>query len=52
MQDILGCVHKPIIGNLITESVDSLCRDSADTQDMLIQINFPKSPKQLTYKPL
>jgi len=37
----------------IIESVDSiLCRDSADTQYMLRQTNFSKSPKQLTYKPL
>ena len=36
----------------ITESVDSIYRDSADTQYMLIQTNFSKSPKQLTYKPL
>ena len=35
------------------ESVDSICRDSVDTQYyMLIQTNFSKSPKQLTYKPL
>ena len=31
----------------IIESVDSICRDSADTQYILIQTNFPKSPKQL-----
>jgi len=37
---------------VIIESVDSICRDNADTQDMLIQTNFSKSPKQLTYKPL
>jgi len=36
----------------IIESIDSICRDSADTQYMLIQTNFSKSPKQLTYKPL
>ena len=36
----------------IIESVDSICRDSADTQYMLIQTNFSKSQKQLTYKPL
>jgi len=36
--------------NSIIESVDSICRDSADTQYMLIQSNFSKSPKQLTYK--
>jgi len=36
----------------IMESVDSICRDSADTQYMLIQTNFSKSPKQLIYKPL
>ena len=48
------------IGNLvlkkhagfIIESVDSICRDSANTQYMLIQTNFSKSPKQLTYEPL
>jgi len=37
---------------ILIESVDSICRDSADTQYMLIQTNFSKSPKQLTYKPL
>jgi len=36
----------------IIESVDSICRDSADTQYMLIQTNFSKSPEQLTYTPL
>jgi len=36
----------------IIESVDSICRDSADTQYMVIQTNFSKSPKQLTYMPL
>ena len=38
----------------IIELVDSssICRDSADTQYMLIQTNVSKSPKQLTYKPL
>jgi len=36
----------------IIESVDSICRDSADTQYMLIQKKFSKSPKQLTYMPL
>ena len=42
-----------IVGDwLIIESVDSICRDSADTQYMLIQTKFSKSPKQLTYKPL
>ena len=30
----------------IVESVDSICRDSAGTQYMLIQTNFSKSPKQ------
>ena len=34
------------------ESVDCICRDSADTQYMLIQTNSSKSLKQLTYKPL
>ena len=32
----------------IIESVDSICRDSSDTQYMLIQTNVSKSPKQLT----
>ena len=36
----------------IIELVDPICRDSADTQYMLIQTNFSKSPEQLTYKPL
>ena len=36
----------------IIESVDSICKDSADTQYMLIQTNLSKSPKQQTYKPL
>jgi len=39
-------------GTDIIELVDSICRDSADTQYMLIQTNFSKSPKQLIYKPL
>ena len=33
----------------IIDSVDSICRDSADTQYMLTQTNFSKSPKQQTY---
>jgi len=41
-----------MLGTKIIESVDSICRDSADTQYlyryMLIQTNFSKSPKQLT----
>jgi len=42
-----------VIGEkLIIESVDSICRDSTDTQYMLIQTNLSKSPKQLSYKPL
>jgi len=44
--------YNPWWYSLIIESVDSLCRDSVDTQYMLIQTNFSKSPKQLTYKPL
>ena len=32
--------------------LESICRDSADTQYMLIQNKFLKSPKQLTYKSL
>jgi len=41
-----------IIESVVMESVDSICRDSADTQYMPIQTNFSKSPKHLTYKPL
>jgi len=41
-----------IIKTYIIESVDYICRDSADTQYILIQTNLSKSPKQLTYKPL
>ena len=51
----LASVDRIIIASFmfIIESVDSICRDSADTQYiMLIQKNFSKSPKQLTYKPL
>jgi len=36
-------------GNCIIELVDSICRDSADMQYMIIQTNFSKCPKQLTY---
>jgi len=40
-------------GVLISESVDSICRNSVDMQYiMLIQKKFSKSPKQLSYKPL
>ena len=35
------------VSDVIIESVDSICRHSADTQYMLIQTNFSKSPKQL-----
>jgi len=36
----------------ITESVDSICRDSADTQYMIIQKNISKTKKQINlYKP-
>ena len=39
--------------SIITESANSICRDSADTQYiMLIQTISSKFPKQLTYKPL
>ena len=51
----MGCSETPLghYALLVTiESVDSICRDSADTQYMLIQTNFSKSPNQLTYKPL
>ena len=34
------------------ESVDSICRDSADMQYNYANTNFSKSPKQLTHKPL
>ena len=36
----------------ITESVDSVCRDTMYTQYMLIQKNLSKSQKRYTYKPL
>ena len=36
----------------ITESVDSVCRDTTYTQYMLIQKNLSKSQKRYTYKPL
>ena len=35
----------------ITESVDSVCRDTTYTQYMLIQKNLSKSQKRYTYKP-
>ena len=38
--------------NIITESVDSVCRDTTYTQYMLIQKNLSKSQKRYTYKPL
>ena len=37
---------------IITESVDSVCRDTTYTQYMLIQKNLSKSQKRYTYKPL
>ena len=43
-------LHKVTIG--ITESVDSVCRDTTYTQYMLIQKNLSKSQKRYTYKPL
>jgi len=50
-EDILcNCNNKSSADEIIIESVDSICRDSADTQYMLIQTNLSKSPKQLTYK--
>ena len=36
----------------ITESVDSVCRDTTYTQYMPIQKNLAKSQKRYTYKPL
>ena len=36
----------------ITESVDSVCRDTTYTQYMPIQKNLSKSQKRYTYKPL
>ena len=36
----------------ITESVDSVCRDTTYTQYMLIQKNLSKSQKRYTYKAL
>jgi len=55
MAFLLQAAHKIAVScpmTFIIESVDSICRDSADTQYMLIQTNSLKSPKQLTYKPL
>ena len=46
------CIKWEGAQNIIIESVDSICRDSADTQYRLIQTNFSKSPKQLTHKSL
>ena len=40
------------VNMLITESVDSVCRDTTYTQYMLIQKNLSKSQKRYTYKPL
>jgi len=52
LRDIpLVVIHRAPPSGSIIESVDSICRDSTDTQYMLIQANFSKSPKQLTYKP-
>ena len=39
-------------GGTITESVDSVYRDTTYTQYMLIQKNLSKSQKRYTYKPL
>ena len=36
----------------ITESVDSVCRDTTYAQYMPIQKNLSKSQKRYTYKPL
>jgi len=41
----LGCLN-------ILQPLMVVCRDSADTQYMLIQTNFSKYSKQLTYKTL
>ena len=41
-----------VLGECITESVDSVCRDTTYTQYMLIQKNLSKSQKRYTYKPL
>ena len=38
--------------SVVTESVDSVCRDTTYTQYMLIQKNLSKSQKRYTYKPL
>ena len=43
------CIH---IVAIITESVDSVCRDTTYTQYMPIQKNLSKSQKRYTYKPL
>ena len=47
-----NCTLSSKDNTVIIEWVDSICRDSADTQYMLIQTNFSESPKQLTYNPL
>ena len=36
----------------IIESVDSICKDTTDTQLKLIQKNLPKSQKRAANKPL
>ena len=41
-----------LLHRYITESVDSVCRDTTYTQYMLIQKNLSKSQKRYTYKPL
>ena len=46
VQTVISC------NMLVTESVDSVCRDTTYTQYMLIQKNLSKSQKRYTYKPL
>ena len=51
MRHNLPWLNKEIV-QLITESVDSVCRDTTYTQYMVIQKNLSKSQKRYTYKPL
>ena len=46
------CVPTCVFCGYITESVDSVCRDTTYTQYMPIQKNLSKSQKRYTYKPL
>ena len=45
----LGAFGNALHQECITESVDSVCRDTTYTQYMLIQKNLSKSQKRYTY---